>query len=129
MRPSPSSPGAPMIDVEMRDEDVIRKVAALFGVKYRLRDRHRVNMNVTYHVRMSGKRAASLMWQLKPYMSERRQAQIDRAVQCYVDRGEAFHPANLPKFEFLPTCVETLCPFPPAAGHTTCEVHSLKKAA
>lgn len=124
LKPSPSKPREPKIDVEMKDEDVIRRVSALFGVGYRKRDRHRENASVTFHVRLAGKRAVQLMWRLRPYLSERRQQQIDRAVQCYIDRGIKHHPANLPQYRFEVVCDETLCPDAPVHGTTRCIPHS-----
>jgi hypothetical protein len=124
LRPSPSKPREPKLDIEMTDEPVIRKVAALLGVAYRKRDRHRENVRMTYHVRLAGKRAVSLMWRMKPHLSERRQAQVDRAVQCYIDRGIAFHPDNLPPYAFQSVCVVGLCPEPALDGHTCCAAHA-----
>ena len=123
LKPSPSKPREPKIDVEMKDEDVIRRVAALLGVGYRKRDRHRENASVTYHVRLAGKRAVQLMWRLRPYLSERRQQQIDRAVQCYIDRGIKYHPANLAQYRFEVVCQETLCADPPIHGTCWCTAH------
>lgn len=128
LRPSPSKPREPKVDIEMKDLDVIRKVAALLGVGYRVRDRHRPNVNITYHVRLAGKRAVQLMWRLRPYFCERRQQQIDRAVQCYVDRGIAFHPDNLPRFELQPVCSEMLCASLAIAGHAQCAAHLEKSS-
>lgn len=124
LRPSPSKPREPKIDVEMKDEDVIKRVSALLGVGYRQRDRHRENTSVTYHVRLAGKRAAALMWRLRPYLSARRQAQIDRAVQCYADRGPQFHPANLPQYRFELVCSETLCGLLPVGDARWCVAHT-----
>lgn len=123
LKPSPSKPREPKIDVEMKDEDVIKRVAALFGVGYRRRDRHRENTSVTFHVRLAGKRAAQLMWRLRPFLSLRRQAQIDRAIQCYIDRGQLYHPANLPQYRFEPVCAELLCATVPLDGTHRCPAH------
>lgn len=82
LRPSPSRPASPMVDLEMTDEPVIARVATLLGVRYRVRDRRatKPNSQVSYHVRVGGRRAVQLMLTLRPWMSPRRQAQIDRAI-------------------------------------------------
>lgn len=94
LRPAPSRPASPMVDLEMTDEPVIARVAGLLGVRYRRRDRRALkpNSQVTYHVRVSGRRAVQLMLTLRPWMSPRRQAQIDRAVAPFF----AARPAETP---------------------------------
>lgn len=129
LKPSPSKPREPKIDVEMTDEDVIRRLSALFGVGYRRRDRHRANASVTYHIRLAGKGAVRLMWRLKPYMSARRQQQINRAVQCYIDRGIKWHPDNLPVYGFAPVCANSLCAVEPLPLKAWCAQHLAEQQA
>jgi hypothetical protein len=124
LRPSPSKPKEPKIDVEMRDEPVIAKVAALFGVKYRLRNRHRPNQNITFHVRLSGKRAVRLMWRMRPFVCVRRQIQIDRAIKVYFEReNEAMHPDKLPRYEMESVCFAPMCANEPEGDSPFCALH------
>lgn len=80
----PANPTKPIIALQMTDEDVVAKVAAIFQVKY-----HRVDMSHekgwrdTYRLRIAGKKAVSVMKLLRPLMGERRQGQIDKALACY----------------------------------------------
>jgi hypothetical protein len=81
----PSAPNTPRIAVSMTDEDVIQKVASLFGVKYVqiVRDPRNNNWKTAYSVKLAGKSAMTLMRQLQPHMSKRRQEQIQRALDSY----------------------------------------------
>lgn len=81
-----------IIEVEMKDEHVIARIAALFGLSYRRRDRRARNPNasVTYSVKLSGRRAMQLMKRVQPYLSPRRQ----RAVQLAEDRYLEAHPGT-----------------------------------
>lgn len=80
----PANPAKPIISLQMTDEDVVAKVAAIFQVKY-----HQVEMNHekgwrdTYRLRIAGKKAVAVMKLLRPLMGERRQGQIDKALACY----------------------------------------------
>lgn len=123
LRPSPSRPRNPKLEIEMTDEVIIRKVAALLGVKYRIRDREKANTKVAYHVRIVGRRAVQLMWSIRPYMSPRRQAQISRAVQCFVDRGPDWHPDTFGMYEFPPLCADVLCTKTRSARSPYCSEH------
>lgn len=133
LRPSPSRPYEPKVDVEMTDEDVIRRVATLLGVSYRKRDRGRPKARMTYHVRVVGGKAVALMWRLKPYLSARRQAQITRAIEAYAARGPKYHPFNLPPYELHPVCAHALCANSVEPGSDRCAAHCagqlLKQAA
>lgn len=123
LRPSPSKPYEPKIDIEMKDRDCIERVAALFGLQYRTRDRHRAeNHAITYNVRLVGKRAVQLMWMLKPYMSKRRQQQIERAIETYASRGIKYHPLALGPLRFKTLCRQPLCAQPITLGDY-CEEH------
>ena len=68
----------PEIQLEMVDEHVIARVAALFGLGYQRRDRRdrQPNSNVSYRVRIYGRRALQVMKRIEPYMSPRRQSAI-----------------------------------------------------
>ena len=82
LKPSPSSPNTPKIQIMMTDEDIIARVSTLFGVKY-----HQVYpkkaTKPTFACHLRGKRAVALMKLLYPLMSKRRQIQIDRALAGY----------------------------------------------
>lgn len=121
LKPSPSKPNEPKVDIEMKDLDAIRRVAALFGVTYRVRDRHRENTSITYHVRLAGTRAVQLMWAVRPYVCVRRREQIDRAVAHFASRGKKYEPSHMTPFALRPVCATVLCAEPPAAATGYCE--------
>lgn len=124
LKPSPSKPNEPKIDLEMKDLDAIQRVAALFGLSYRTRVRkNKPNASTTYHVRLTGRRAVQLMWRIRPYLTERRQRQILAAVTPYAARGDKYDPTKLPRFEFQPVCVYPLCTAPLHGKHH-CLAHS-----
>jgi hypothetical protein len=76
LKPSPSEPKLPRITIEMTDEDVIRKVAGLFEVKYYATLRRSDGRKVTYKVQVKGGRAVSIMQRVFPLMGIRRKQQI-----------------------------------------------------
>ncbi len=82
--PPPSSPNTPLISISMTDEDVIARVANIFGVKYQSSHPKNEKHKVAYLTRLKGFRAADLMRALYPLMSRRRQNQIERALENYV---------------------------------------------
>jgi hypothetical protein len=67
----------------MTDEDVIAKVADLFGVAYNGSRPKKRKWKYTWRVTLRGERAVGMMRQLRPWMGCRRQAQIDAAVQSF----------------------------------------------
>jgi hypothetical protein len=75
----PSSPGLPVIAVNMTDHDV--KVHALKPRNTRWR--------TSYQVRVNGGAAVHWMTLLRPLMGSRRQGQIDRALASYAPRPVA----------------------------------------
>lgn len=89
MRGSPSSPNSPRIAVQMTDEDVVARAAALLGVGYTKNgaDPRNPNWKLTFSAKVRGARAVDLMLQLQPYMGARRYAQIDAALVGYVPRA------------------------------------------
>jgi hypothetical protein len=80
----PSEPNLPRISIHMTDEDVIAKVATLFGHSYTPITRQKEHWNITYRFALKGIRAAYLMKQIYPIMGQRRQGQIARALENYV---------------------------------------------
>lgn len=83
----------PVLEVEMKDEHVVARIAALFDKPYSRRDRRalRPQSSVTYRVTLSGRRALQVMKRLQPYMSPRRA----RAIQQVEDRYLAEHTSRL----------------------------------
>jgi hypothetical protein len=82
----PSAPNSLRIALTMTDEDVVARVAALWGVAYHevRQQRSRVmGWKPNYYVHLRGKPAVELMEQLLPFMGERRQQQIRRALESY----------------------------------------------
>lgn len=80
----PTEPNSPRISVNMTDEDVIAKVAALFGHSYTRITPQKEHWNIKYLFTLKGIRVAQLMQQIYPVMGQRRQKQIDRALENYV---------------------------------------------
>lgn len=84
MSGSPSSPNKSRIACQMVDEDVISRVAALFGVRVcAVRTVAKPHYKPTFTAAISGINARALMQKLYPLMSKRRQGQIDRALAAY----------------------------------------------
>lgn len=69
----------------MKDEDIIKKVAKLFGVTYNIIKASDKNpkWNDLYGTMVRGKNAIKLMVKLKPLMGIRRQQQIQCALDSY----------------------------------------------
>jgi len=68
----------------MTDEDVIARVAEVFAVKYYSVHPRNEKHKTAYVCHLKGYRAADLMSELYPLMSERRQRQINRALENYI---------------------------------------------
>ena len=82
----PSAPNSVRIALMMTDADVVARVATLWGVAYHevRQERSRaMGCKPSYYVHLRGKPAAALMKQLLPFMGERRQRQIERALASY----------------------------------------------
>jgi hypothetical protein len=87
IRGTPSNPNQPAIAVTSTDEDVIRKVANIFGVSYwRATGKKRLlktHWKPAYFTRVRCSRAVALMNLLHPLMGQRRREQIERALASY----------------------------------------------
>ena len=73
----------PQVVLAMTDEDVVARVAAMWGRNYRVRsapsDRNR-NAKPLYAVAVTGWVAVELCRRLKPFMGQRRQARIQELI-------------------------------------------------
>lgn len=103
--------GCPSIQIEMKDEHVIARIAALFGLSYTRRDRRatRPESSVTYQVALRGRRALQLMKRLQPYMSPRRARAIQSVEEQYLARNAKaleYNRIPLPPLVELPYKVE-----------------------
>jgi hypothetical protein len=85
----PSSPGLPVIAVNMTDLDVMARVGRIFGRKVQALKPRNVRWRTSYQVRVNGGAAVHWMTLLRPLMGWRRQAQIDRALASYAPRPVA----------------------------------------
>ena len=85
----PSSPGLPVIAVNMTDEDVMARLGRIFGRKVQVVRPRKVRWRTSYQVRVNGRDALLWMTLLRPLMGSRRQAQIDRALASYAPRPVA----------------------------------------
>jgi hypothetical protein len=73
----------------MTDEDVIARVAAMFGRTVSCWQSPEVRWRPTYIVRITGSKAVAWMHALRPLMGSRRQQQIDHALASYDPRPTA----------------------------------------
>jgi hypothetical protein len=85
---TPSEPSRIRIYLHMTDEDVIARVASIFGVGYVHERPRKDHWKPTYLTRVAGERAALLMKMIYPLMGQRRQAQIRRCLENYVSASE-----------------------------------------
>lgn len=79
----PSAPRYPVLSLQMTDEDVVARVAAMLGRKMGCWQAPDERWLPTYLVRITGAKAVAWMTALRPLMGQRRQGQIDRAVASY----------------------------------------------
>jgi hypothetical protein len=85
----PSSPGLPVIAVNMTDHDVMARLGRIFGRKVHVVKPRNARWRTSYQVRVNGRAAVHWMSVLRPLMGSRRQAQIDRALASYAPRPVA----------------------------------------
>lgn len=64
------------ISVEMKDEDIIKRIADLWGVRYHACTPRKEHHSTTYKVHIRGERARDIMAQILPYMGQRRGEKI-----------------------------------------------------
>jgi hypothetical protein len=84
MKGPPSSPNMPILTLPMTDEDVVARVAALFGLRYQTTRRGAERgWKPAHRVTLKGRRAVEAMIELKPLMGHRRQEQIDVAIASW----------------------------------------------
>lgn len=84
VKPSPSNPNVPKIQLSMTDEWVVSKVADLWEVKYFRSDRNiDKGWKPTYITKISGYPSVVWMKKLYPLMSPRRQSRIDEIISIY----------------------------------------------
>jgi hypothetical protein len=85
----PSSPGLPVIAVNMTDHDVMARLGRIFGRKVHALKPRNARWRTSYQVRVNGGAAVRWMTVLRPLMGLRRQGQIDRALASYAPRPVA----------------------------------------
>lgn len=90
----PSSPNQPRIVVEMTDQDVVARVAELFGMSVTALSARQENWKPTWRTDLRGAKAVMLMEVMKPLMGARRQGQIDAALATYSYRAGKVSPAR-----------------------------------
>ena len=84
IKPIPSRPNDPAIQIEMTDEDIISKVSKLFKKKYCKIAPRKEHYKSSYRAESRGKKAVKLMKELYPHMGERRKSQIKEAITVYL---------------------------------------------
>lgn len=77
------SNNAPRISLHMTDKDVVDRVGKMFARKVLFCKRQKSHHKDSYKVSLSGKKAIDLMLRLRPFMGERRQLQIQSAVDSH----------------------------------------------
>lgn len=98
----PSRPNSIQISLQMTDEDVVARVATLFGVAYARSLPKKRKWKVIYRTVLRGYPAFLLMQKLRPLMGQRRQGQIDAALGSYDPRlAERRRSMGLPPNEEL----------------------------
>ncbi len=83
MAGSPSSPNTPKIVITTTDEDIAERVAQIFGVKCHQVSARREGAKIPYMVSLRSSTAHDFMRALYPLMSQRRQSQIEKALENY----------------------------------------------
>lgn len=91
----PSSPGQPVLQVVMTDEDVIAKAATMIGSRYYVSQPKNPAHKTCYHLRVKGKRAIQVMELLHPHMGLRRQQQISEALATASFKGRSWVPPEV----------------------------------
>lgn len=76
----PSNPKSPIISIQTTDEDVIARVAEIFGNKYHPTTKQKSHHKQSFSLNKKGLGAVDLMKQLYPHMGIRRKQQIDEAI-------------------------------------------------
>lgn len=79
----PSAHRYPVVALQMTDEDVVARVARMFGRKVGRWQSGNAREQPVFLVRITGAKAVAWMTALRPLMGERRRAQIDRAVASH----------------------------------------------
>jgi hypothetical protein len=97
VRGSPAKPRRPTTAIGMCDEDVIRRVADLWGTRVWTIQLKNPRHKPVYRTELVGGSAVALMALLRPHLSQRRQVQIDEAIVTYQPlrsiRHKQFHLA------------------------------------
>jgi DNA-binding transcriptional regulator YiaG len=95
LKAPPSSPNCPRISLEMTDKDIVERAASLMGGKAVRRILKNTLWKPTYRVIIKGSRAAAIMRVLYPEMGMRRRAQIDAALEAYIERKKGDNTRRL----------------------------------
>lgn len=124
LKPSPSRPNEPRIELEMNDEAVVRRAGSLthVGTQRRVRKQHEPP-RIVFRIRVSGRRAAAFMRRLRPWLSARRQAQVDAALDRYHPHSEKIALEAEGLFALTPTCTHSLCDHAVETWGDTCTAH------
>lgn len=94
----PSDLGRARVALSMCDEDVVARVARLWGVSYCRTNHHERSpkWKPAFRVTLRGAKAIEVMLAVRPHMGTRRQSQIDFAVTSPI-RREAARKLNIDK--------------------------------
>ena len=79
----PSAPRTPAVQISMADRDIIDRVAKLMDCAVSVVPARREGWRAAYCARVRGPRAVEWMHRLRPFLGQRRRAQIDRAIASY----------------------------------------------
>jgi hypothetical protein len=104
---SPAKPRRPTMAIGMVDEDVIERVCTFWGSRlYRMGHRNLQHKPV-FRTELVGGSAVALMKLMRYWMSERRQAQIDKAIESYRPLRTVKHK----QYELLPNGAGLIQPY------------------
>src|SRR5688572_6923214 len=84
----PSRPNTPRIVLLMANEEVVARVAKIFGNSYTYVAPRKAHWSPTYVTSIHGERAAMLMEKIYPLMGQRRHQQIKCALENYVPTSQ-----------------------------------------
>lgn len=79
----PSKPRRPIAALAMTDDDVVHRVAVLWGTRVWTIQLRNPRYKPVFRTELVGGSAVAMMALLRPHLSERRQAQVDAATSTY----------------------------------------------
>jgi len=82
---------SPCIQLKMKDEDIIKRVASLWNVTVIENKKQELHWSQTYQVNLYGNRAVAWMFTIYSFMGKRRQAKIKEVVAGWKNQKRNSH--------------------------------------